>query len=285
VSTPTVAEPGVYPDLPEVDYHAQTHALSASGAKRLIAPGCPALFKHWLDNPQPPTDAMEFGTATHTELFGVGQGYDVVDAKDWKSRAAQEKRTKIREAGLVPLLRKQHEQVTAMVAAVRAHPTAGALLDGDSGNAEVSLFWADDDTGVLRRCRVDWLTQLANGRTVAVDYKTAESAAPERLPRSFDNFGYHLSAAWYLDGIRALHLDDNEPAAFLHIVQMKTPPYPVTVTELDANALRIGGLQGREAIEIFQRCTETGEWPAWSDEVVPLSLPRWTEREYEETYL
>jgi hypothetical protein len=53
------------------------------------------------------------------------------------------------------------------------------------------------------------------------------------------------------------------------------------VIELDALALRIGRDLNRQAIEIYARCSESGVWPGYSDDVESVPLPAWVERAYE----
>ena len=136
-----------------------------------------------------------------------------------------------------------------------------------------SLFWQDPDTSVPLRARVDWLRDRAPGRLIIPDYKTASSAHPETFAKSAANYLYHLQDAWYGDGARALGLD--EDPAFVFVVQEKTPPYLVTVVELDSDARRAGRALGRRAIATYQACVESGEWPGYSSEIELISLPPW----------
>ncbi|MBO0827768.1 MAG: hypothetical protein J2P24_08300 [Streptosporangiales bacterium] len=49
-----ITEPGVY-NLPAAVYHADPvpgGSLSQSGAKKLLPPSCPALYRYWADHPE-----------------------------------------------------------------------------------------------------------------------------------------------------------------------------------------------------------------------------------------
>jgi hypothetical protein len=271
-----VTRPGVY-TMPEEVYHADPvpgGSLSCSGAKKLLA--CPARFAWDREHPPAPTAAMELGTAAHKLVLGAGAELAVIEADDWRTKAAKEAAAAAREAGAVPLLTAEHAQVQAMAAALREHPVAAALFDPDRGDPEQSLFWVDDRTGVWLRSRLDWLPRQPAGRLIIGDYKTAVSASPDGFSRAVLNFSYHQQAAFYTDGAAALGLDGDP--AFLFVVQEKTPPYLVAVYELDALATEAGRARNRRAAEMFRDCTEAGIWPGYSAEVEPISLPPWATR-------
>lgn len=280
-----ITEPGVY-ELDEATYHRDPvpwGSLSNSGAKMLLPPGCPALFRYWTDNPRPPKKAYDLGHAAHRQVLGVGPEIICVDAADWRTKAAQQRRGRAHEIGAVPLLVADYERVQAMAAALRAHPFAGLLLDPDGARVEQSLFWADPDTGVTRRARLDVIRRLPDGRTVVVDYKSTVSAQPEACSKAMHSYGYYRQGAWYLDGATTLCLAD-EDAAFLLVWQEKEPPHLVTVTQPNQFALNLGRDDSRRALETYADCVAAGHWPGYAEDIIPLALPRWVERQYEETY-
>ena len=275
--------PGLYPDLDITTYHADRTSLSSSGARRLLPPSCPALFRHEQDNPQPPKKTFDLGNAAHRLVLGDGPDLVAIEADDWRTKAAREERDEVRAAGGVALLATEYDQVQAMADAIRRHPVASALFAPESGRPEVSVFWEDGPTGIRRRARFDWLPNSGPGRLIIPDYKTCRSAEPTALARAVDEYGYHCQDDWYRAAARAADLA--EDPAFVFVCQEKTAPYLVTVVELDAMARRIGAARNRRAIETFARCTETGYWPGYSDSIEYLSLPVWAERRDEEEYL
>lgn len=271
-----VPQAGVVDDLDELAYHAHP-ALSSTGAKQLLAN--PARFRWIREHGQAPKRAFDFGSLAHLEVLGKGAQIDVVEAEDWRTKAAREQRDKAREAGLIPALVRDVEQARAMAAAVRAHPAAADLFS--RGDAERSMFWTDPATGVPMRARTDWFRPgLDGGRALVVDYKTAaQSVAPKNVPRIIHSWGYHQQADWYLRGVRELGLHP-EPV-FLFVLQEKTEPYPVTVVELDEEALRVGRGRNDAALQLWLRCNETGVWPAYGEGVELVSLPGWAIAEHD----
>lgn len=288
--SPVLTEPGVY-DMPDAVYHADPvpgGSLSSSGAKKLLS--CPARFYHDREHPPAPTTAMELGTAVHKLVLGIGTDLVLIDADNYRTKAAQQAAKAARAIGKVPLLPDEAAKAGAIADAVIADPLAGALFDPEHGRPERSLFWVDE-TGIWRRARLDWLPYPSrygsNGhvrRMIVADLKTCVSASPAAIAKAVANFGYHIQAPWYLDGVRALGLD-NDPA-FLFVFVETSAPYIVTVAQLHPETLAAGRRLGRIAIERYRDCTEAGKWPGYSPDrpggIETISLPPWALRDLEE---
>ncbi|MFC5187105.1 PD-(D/E)XK nuclease-like domain-containing protein [Actinomadura harenae] len=274
-----IFKPGVY-DLDAEVYHADPVAggsLSSSGARRLLAT-CPARFRYELDHPRASTASMDLGTAAHRLVLGVGPELVEVEAKDWRTKAAQDERDEARARGAVPLLSKDFAAVHAMADALRRHELASALLGGP-GRAEQTLIWRDGPTAVWRRALVDWLARPEpTGLMYLADYKTSESAHPAAISKAIANYGYHGQGAWYGDGVIALGLAAE--VAFFLVVQEKTEPYLVTPVQLNQLALDAGRHENRKALELYARCRATDTWPAYVDGIEPVGLPGWAENRF-----
>jgi hypothetical protein len=281
VSGTVITGPGVY-EMPHAEYLADPvpgGSLSSSGARLLLPPSCPALFRHYQGNPPESTAVFDFGHAAHELVLGAGPGLALIPFDDWRTSAAKAARDKAYARGQTPLLTAEYKQVQAMAAALREHPIASALFDPErGGKPEQNLFWEAD--GIWKRARLDWLP-LISDRPIISDYKTARSADPGSFAKSVASFGYHVQAAHYLEGLQML---TGAYGAFVFAVQEKEPPYLVTVCELDATALRIGQEQARRAAEIYRDCSDAGVWPGYSSEVELISLPSWAAREFQEAW-
>lgn len=272
-------------EMTATDYHARSE-LSSSGAKLLLPPNCPALFRYAQDNQRPTKRTFEIGHAAHQQVLGVGPELVLVDADRWDTKVIKEELAAIREAGNVPLKAAEFEQVQAMARVLREHPYAGALFDPQrGGKAEQSLFWTDPETGVECRARLDWLPASTKGRMIVPDYKSAAAVDPEAIGKALDSYRYVMQAPWYLDAVLALGLA--ESAAFVFVSQMKTPPYLVTVNDVTAESLLAGRFYNRQARQLFAECTAADRWPGFSDDgPITVSLPGWAlNRYYEESGL
>lgn len=275
MSAPT--EPGLYDGIPDAVYHGDTNSLSSSGARKLLPPSTPALFKYEQDHPVF-KDTFDFGHAAHAEVLGTGMDIVEVIADDWRTKAAQQTRDSIRAEGKTPLLTKDLAKVHEMADALRSHETAATLLS--NGKAEQSLYWRDQATGIMRRARPDWLPNPTGSRLVIPDYKTAVSADENDFAKAAGDYGYHCQAPWYIDGI--VELGIHPDPEFVFVVQEKEPPYLVNVVQLAPEALELGRQLNRIAIETYVTCRQTGIWPGYGEDIKLVDLPPWVYNQHED---
>jgi hypothetical protein len=280
-----ITAPGPYAGMPEAVYHADPvpgGSLSSTGARKLLPPGCPAKFRYWIDNAEPFKAVFEEGKAAHQKVLGVGPEL-VLFPGTGKNPEAWQKADDIaavaamRGEGKVPLKRSQMDMVNAMAAALRADDIAGPLLDPDRGQTELGMFWRDGTS--WGRARVDKLTATRSGRPVIVDYKTAASAAPQKIEKVIADRGYHVQGAFYSAGARALLV--GEDVGYLLVFQEKEPPYLVTVAEPHPISMRMGALRVRQAFDLYAECRANDRWPGYADDVIYPELPPWETRELE----
>lgn len=253
-------EPGIYPGIKNADYHAD-EALGSTSLKTL-ATRTPAHYQHDKTHPKF-SDAFTLGTAAHSVILeGDPSGIVVVDADNWLTRSAKEAKSAALGSGLQPLLTKEWAQVLAMNDAVMAHPLARAAFTDH--RAEESIFWEED--GLMLKCRPD-----AWKPGVLVDLKTARDANPNEFGKTAHEFGYHQSAAHYIDGVKAA---TGEELPFHFVLVEKTAPYLVSVVELDIEAVNIGRQLNDRAKRIYRECVEMNTWPGYPTADL-ISLPMW----------
>lgn len=288
-----ITAPGIY-EMPEGEYHADPvpgWSLSASGAKLLLDPHCPAHYRWFRDHPKPRTKALDTGTIAHGMVLGSGvqavqypEGVlakngaaSTNDAKAFKEQAAA--------AGQIALKADEYREVVAMVDALRTHPIAGRVFDPERGKPEQSLFWRDASAEIWRRARLDWLPTPGKGRLVIADYKTARSANPRSWLKDACNLGYHIQDSNYREGIAALTGIPLRDIAFVFVVQEKDPPYCPVVIELDDEAMRAGSALMSQAAHTFHDCLSANRWPGYADDrIVQGSLPGWYLNQIDEEY-
>lgn len=273
----SITKPGVYANMPADQYHAD-HALSASGARLLLPPNAPALYKWNRDHGQElTTKALDLGNVAHTYVLSEGKAFAVypegslasngaastAEAKAW----AKEQRAN----GVIPLKQAELEPIKAMAEEIKRHPIAGRIFAG-AGTPEASIFW-NDEQGTPRRARLDWLPESYGGRLIIADYKTARSANPRTWVRHADDYGYHLQDANYRAAVAAAGIDDNPAMVF--VLQEKTPPYLISVVQLDIETRTLGDVEMKYASRVYAHCTATNHWPGYADEVVSVGLPEY----------
>lgn len=275
---PVITGAGIYDEMPEDVYHGDPvpgGSLSSTGARHIMPPSCPAIFKYEQDHPVF-KDVFDLGSAAHKLVLGTGPKIDVIPHPNWQTKAARDRRDAARAKGFVPILEPAWERVNEMAAAIQDHPVAGPLFDPlAGGKAERSLFWQDPLTGVWCRCRPDWWHGRRDryGRLVIVDYKTTERVDLESIRRAVYNYGYHQQHAFYLDGVTTAAGEDDPQ--FIFVFQMKEPPYLVRTVQLDPEAEAAGRGRNQLAIERYRDCKESGIWPGFGDEIELVTLPPW----------
>ena len=263
----TFTGPGIYPGIPELDYHScafgPKDSLSSTGAKRIL--DCPAVYRWAKDNPQPPKDAFDFGHVVHALVLGVGLDIHVHDHESLRTKAAKEDVQAARDAGKVPISRADYERAKAAADAVRSHPLAARLLS--NGAPEQSMYAQDKETGVWMRGRADWITG-----GIICDLKTAKKPNPDEWRRQAASFDYALQAAWYQTIYQAI---TGEAPTFFHIVVGVDAPHLVYVAELDFDFQYVGKAHMRRALDLYKQCLDSGEWPGYPQTLLRLGPPLW----------
>lgn len=278
---------GVPPDIysmPADAYHrdpCEQPSLSASIANLLLTKSP----KHaWIVHPQlggqkldEKEERFDVGTAAHALLLEGKNVIHEVRATDWRTSEAKAVRAKARENGLIPLLSHQYLQTMEMAASIREQLPN---LDADpplfaDGKAEQTLIWQESN-GVMCRARLDW---LRDDRQAVDDLKTtARSANPHIWTRTtLWSIGADLQVAFYLRGVKAL---TGKTAAFRYVVVETTPPYALSVVSLAPDAVALADDKVERALEIWKRCLDRSEWPAYPRQVCHAELPPWSESQW-----
>jgi hypothetical protein len=264
-----ITKSGVY-DLPMAEYRGQpADAMSMASSDAItLTDSTPAhLQASWAYDGDDSKEA-DLGTIIHTlilEPHRKASAIEIIDAADWRSKAAQEARDAARAAGKTPILPKHVKQVEGAVAAVRAHPVAAALLS--KGKAEQSWFAKDKTTGLYLKARTDFFTE----DRIILDVKSVASASPEFLQRRVYDGGWFQQSPWYCDVVERV---DGSPAkGYAWIIVEQKPPHSVVIRRPDANTLMHGHRLNQKAFATFARCVKENQWPSWSDSVEDLTLP------------
>lgn len=269
-----VTEPCVIDGMSDEVYHAdpvEGGSLSSTGARAILK--SPARFA-WDRTHRRESSAFDVGHAAHAKILGVGLGVVEYPAEhltpsgniSTKAATAEWARA-ARERGLAPVTPQQMADVDAMAEAVLAYKPAQDLLEAP-GKSEQSVFTEDPETGAWLRVRID---RLGNNWT-ATDLKTTTDANPDEFRRDVAKYGYDVQQMFYL---YALDLVRGGTHRFRFIVVEKTPPYLVSVNELDAEFEAIGRQRMRRAIDTYAACMESGEWPGYEPIVHLVDPPRW----------
>lgn len=288
VDAPLIAEPGAYPDIDGDLYHAveicASPSISSTGLKT-IENETP--FHYWYQSPLNPDRPQReqkphfnIGKGVHDLLllqglfpknyFILPDGYDGC-LKKWEM--AKEERKEAEASGIPVLTFPQYRMVEAMAEQVEKNELAKALLI--SGTPEMTVIAKDPATGVFMRARPDVLPETMD---ILPDIKTTISAHPLAFEKQATNLGYFQSAAHYIDCVDLVFGEPAKKRRFVLIAVEKDPPHLVQIYQLDDEAIQMGRMLNRRALNIFAECLKTGVWPAYSrpeNPVLHLHMSRW----------
>lgn len=260
--TARISEPGLYDGIDEQDYHADRilapelgRSLSQSGAKTLRRSA--RRFVHERSAGRPDKDAFDLGGTVHSlALRSKDSRIRVIDAYDWKTKAAQQAKAAARAQRLTAIHRGQLLQAAKVARAVRRDELAGAILS--EGRPEVTAYAIDPETGVTLRARFDWLRE-GTAHDCLVDLKTADygRGTEDVFGSSAASYDYPIQAWWYR---YVYFLITGRWLPFYTITVETDPPHFVTVGQYDPADLAIGEDRAREAIAAYAE-GESNDWP------------------------
>lgn len=265
--------------------NANYHAHPSIGSSRLKLLSVPAKFKH---PPEYDSPALRFGSAFHAWVEGNPIHIAGLDcprrSKDDRQRwgdffiaygadggaitelAASEWETEFTaQTGRIIASPAQIEAINAMAASVMANPLAVECLT--AGEAELSIFWTDPETGIDLKCRPDHLNRMFCG-----ELKTAVDASERGFLAAVMRYGYHISAAMYMDGLKQTGIGFTHVHRF--VVVEKTAPYLCAVYQLSDSALAAGYAEYRRLLNVLRECRNTNTWPGLPGNL-ELDLPAW----------
>jgi hypothetical protein len=143
--------------------------------------------------------------------------------------------------------------------ALEAHPIVPVLLDGQ---AEQSLIWKDEKTGVWLKSRLDMLSATGD----LADLKTTSQKRLDLLLRDVRMHGYDMQlglATMALEQVLGVPFTPEayEARAAILLFVHKQPPFHVMPVQVDYDALHWARLKCRQAIDTFAECIKSGVWP------------------------
>lgn len=286
---------GVFAGIAAHDYH-NGHGLSRSALTALERSPLHFWQQHLNPDrePKPETDALVIGTAIHTAVLEPDQfavRYVTVPHDAPREPTSTQRNAKkpsddtllaihwwneftAKHAGKVILSDDDYDRCLDIAEAVLSHPVAASVLK--TGDAEQSVYWIDEETGVLCRCRPDWLD--ATHRRL-VDVKSTTDARPEAFAASILKYGYDIQAAWYLDGVRAA--TGQQYDEFVFVAVEKDAPFATAVYVADEYMIAEGRRKYRELLNLYADCASRNDWPGYPETLQTIGLPDWYVRKME----
>jgi exodeoxyribonuclease VIII len=276
--TASLTKAGIIQGISIEEYH--RHASVSKSQLDQMAKS-PAHYLASLTTPRKETAAMRVGALFHglvLEPERVKIAVAPVCDKRTKDGKATWEAFCLENAGAEIVTADEGEMLNGMVASVRAHPAASALLSGP-GIAEGSAWWADEQSGELCRCRPDFYRPDLG---IIVDLKSTEDASQIEFARSIAKYNYNVQSAFYQDGVEAATGDFIK--GFVFVAVEKKAPYAVAVYQLDMQGVEAGRATYKRLLLDLAGCKAAGSFPGYSDRIETISMPAWSIKEFFNEY-
>ncbi len=283
-------DPGIYTNLSNDDYHSGP-GISSSGIKLIL--DCPKKFyyQYILGNKQKETSSFKFGSVFHTAILESEKFRDYFVINDENRNSKSFKSFMEINSDKIIVKKKEFDSLNLMHDSIMSNASAKHILES-TGDVESSCYWIDreplylddedsfaqeiENPGILCKIRPDKLSVI-NKHKIICDLKSAISAEPEKYSKAAfhpkHGFGYHISAAMYMEGMNAL---DDPRVSFVHIVTEKNPPHITEVYKIESETLDKGNQYFRKGLAIYAMCIKTGIWPGYTNgKINSIGLPKW----------
>lgn len=252
-----------------IDYQCND-ALNISKLKMMRK--SPAHFRASLEEPRKETDDLTLGSAIHCLIL---------EPKEWNKQFLTmpkiDRRTKEGKLNYDALIaradRKGLTLITEDLKACAEEASTEALKHPYSalfrrGQAELSMFWTADN-GVACKGRLDHYDKASKTIT---DLKTTKDASPDSFAKSIYTYGYHLQAAWYMEGAKKCGLDVED---YIIFAIEKEAPYCCVAYRISPADIALAQAENERLLNLFADCSKTGNWYGYSLEIQEISLPAW----------
>lgn len=260
------------------EYHSNEAVSKSSLVKMAVNP---QYYKWCLDNPQPPTNDLIFGSAFHKlvlEPDDFDKEFGVAPICDRRTSAGKAMYNSFvdecSENGKQVITLEDYNIICEMRDSVAKEKYAMALLKGQH---EQSMYWVDNFTEIECKCRPDAFRKLKD-RIVITDLKSCRSADMRSIEKDVVQYGYDLQAYMYSKGVSENLKVPIENIEFFFIFVTKTAPYFVNIVRANQYVLQRGENLFREYIGTLKYCRESGNWYGYMGaENMPndLSLPEY----------
>ena len=269
----TLLPPGLHAGVPEAEYRADP-GVNVSFLKVGVE-GSLADMRAYRDHPDPPTDAMEFGTAVHAYLLQpdlFAKTYIVAPKFSGKGSVAARDEWMEAHKHLNVLTETEHANLLGAASAIAEHKDAAKIIRA-AGDREVVAIWEHERTGARCKGRIDYANL---GVGLLVDIKTSRNARPKPWKRQAADLLYHMQVAHYTRGFEAHGIAD---PSFVFIAVDQKPTngrHFVGVYAMDPEWIEAGRRLCDDVLAGWLEAQERGEYPDECTGLMELEGPTWS---------
>lgn len=264
-------EPGIIKSLPAAEYHRRELGIVSKSALDRVRRSL-AHYKAWIDGTfdDDETSDLKFGKAFHMALLEPEKfetAYVTRPKFEGKGAKAAKEAWEADHADCESMTMGDLLAITRMVEAVKRHPLACKVMR--DGEAELTLSWKDETTGLRCKSRLDYYVR---DLAMIVDVKSTRDASWEAFRKDVAKYGYHRQDALYRAAAIAL---DMPVQHFVLLAVEKTEPHAIALYTLDAEAIGKGYGSVRQDIEALAQAVRSNRFPGYPETIQELPVPPW----------
>ena len=222
----------------------------------------PAHYRHAVEHARKDTSALRTGSALHTLVFEpetFGDRFTTYAPSKTKGEGARKAweafQESAREQGLTILDADEIARAEGMARAVRN--TARDYIAPSKGRAEIPISWTDEETGLLCKSRLDWMTL----HRIVIDLKSTRSTDERAFSAQAWRLGYFHQAMFYAMGVAAVSGCKLDEVPFLFVSVESEPPYDVALFE-PCSETRYAAIEDvRRLLTQLAECQRVNKWP------------------------
>lgn len=252
-------------DLSSEEYHSLPDSVSCTGLKKMLRSG--AHMQAYLDSAGT-SEGDDLGTSAHCALLEPERFVTDYVAFEGYRRGPEWKQFKTENDGKIILNRDEYAKVQGMVGAVhgfKEYPIAQAIA---MARREFSVFWTDEETGIVVRVRFDAL----NDPFAIWDYKTTSDARPSAFVKQAIRLDYDLQSYMYSEAARRF---TGKIVPFIFIAIETDAPHGIWLHPAGESMLENGRRKFRKALQAYKQCLTKNEWPGYLNPISTLEFPRY----------
>ena len=239
-------------NLTHDSYYNDTEYVSNSMLNNLTGKS-PEYFRFMMDNPQPVTPAMKFGSAIHMNVLqpeDFNKHYVVSPKFDKRTKQGKADYAEFVNNNMLKsvITEPEYALIEQMTNKLMRDSDAKALLS--NGLKEHIIAWENEEYGI--KCR-GMLDVYRPNCQMIIDLKTTQDSSYYGFASSVRKFKYYKQAAFYMDAVRAQE--------FFIVAIEKNPPFSINIIQIGDDLLDKGRELYNRDLEIYKYCTDNDYWP------------------------
>ena len=239
-------------NLTHNNYYQDTDYVSNSMLNNLTGKS-PEYFRFVMDNPQPTTSAMKFGSAIHMNVLQpeeFNKHYIVSPKFDKRTKQGKLDYAEFTKNNMFKTIitEQEYELIEQMTDKLMRDVDAKTLLC--NGLKEHIVAWENEEYNVKCRGMLDVYKKDAG---IIVDLKTTQDSSYYGFSKSVKKFKYYKQAAFYMDAVKA--------EEYYIVAIEKNPPFSINIIQIGDELLDKGRELYNRDLAVYKYCTDNNYWP------------------------